>query len=121
MPRFTSIATALVALAGAAFLSSCPDAGPSTGPELYRAWGCVNCHAENGSGVGGLGPTLNGKQSHWSSDTLTQYLRNPTGFAAKDARLKEQGRNFMSPMPPVLVQDEAAVARLVEHVSTLLR
>jgi mono/diheme cytochrome c family protein len=119
MPRVAFLVPSLGLLACGAFLSSCPDSAPVTGPELFNAWGCVQCHAENGTGVQGLGPPLLGKGVHWTRETLTQYLRDPAGFAAKTPRLKEQGRGFMTPMPPVLTKDEIAVGRLIDHVLTL--
>jgi mono/diheme cytochrome c family protein len=79
----------------------------------------VQCHAENGTGVQGLGPPLLDKGGYWTRETLTQYLRDPAGFAARTPRLKEQGRGFMTPMPPVLTKDETAVARLIDHVLAL--
>ena|SRR6187402_2612467 len=119
LPRCAFLVPFVAALACGAFLSSCPDDAPVTGPDLFRAWGCVQCHAEDGTGIQGLGPPLVGKGPHWTRETLTQYLRDPSGFAAKTPRLKEQGRGYMTPMPPVLTKDEVAVALLIDHVLSL--
>jgi mono/diheme cytochrome c family protein len=121
MPRFALVSSSIAVVACAAWFASCSESRPTTGPELFTAWACVQCHAQNGTGVPGLGPPLISKSTHWTRESLTAYLRDPTGFAAKTPRLKEQGRSYMTPMPPVLVQDEAAVARLVDHVLTLAR
>lgn len=116
MPRCVWLSPAILALAAGAWFASCSDATPTTGPELFNAWGCVQCHAESGVGVSGLGPSLLEKQKYWTRDTLLAYLRDPKGYAAKDPRLKEQGRSFMTPMPPVLAQDEVLVGLLIDHV-----
>lgn len=118
--RTSLLAASLTLLLSATLLTGCPDSPPTTGPELFRAWGCIQCHGESGTGIQGLGPSLQGKASFWTRETLTQYIRDPQGFAAKTPRLKEQGRNFMTPMPPVLTKDEAAVGRVIDHVLTLL-
>lgn len=97
-------------------LSGCGEPTPTTGPELFRAWGCVNCHGTNGTGIQGLGPSLWGKYAHWTPETLHQYLRDPVGYASRDPRLREQMRGFMTPMPPVLTQDQEKVRRVIDHV-----
>lgn len=119
--RSLLLSSAIVALACTAWIASCTDTRPTTGSELFKAWACFQCHAEDGRGIQGLGPPIVGKSAHWTRETLTQYLRDPVGYAAKTPRLKEQGRAYMTPMPPVLTQDEAAVARLVDHVLSLAR
>lgn len=117
----TAHVVATLALLPAAWFVSCSDSAATSGPELFKAWACFQCHAQDGRGIQGLGPPLVGKSEHWTRESLTQYLRDPVGFAAKTPRLKEQGRGYMVPMPPVLTQDEAAVARLVDHVLALAR
>ena len=119
LPRCAFLVPVVAVLACGALLSSCPDVAPVTGADLFRAYGCVQCHAEDGSGIQGLGPPLLEKGVHWTRESLLQYLRDPSGFAAKTPRLKEQGRGYMTPMPPVLNRDEIAVALLIDHVLTL--
>jgi cytochrome c2 len=118
--RIALLVSTLALAACAVILPACSPEPPTTGPDLFRAWGCIQCHAVDGSGIQGLGPSLKGKSTHWTRESLTQYLRDPSGYAAKTPRLKEQGRNYMTPMPPVLTKDEAAVARVVDHVLTSL-
>ncbi|MBL8857035.1 MAG: cytochrome c [Planctomycetes bacterium] len=114
-----AVSTAL-ALVGCLLLASCPGSNePVAGKDLFVNWGCANCHAAGGTGIQGLGPSLQGKAVNWTRESLTEYLRDPTGYAAKNPRLKEQGRGYMTPMPPILTKDEAAVARLVDHVLAL--
>lgn len=101
------------------FLSCGGETGPRTGERLWNDLGCINCHGPDGRGMAGFGPTLHGKKSNWTHDTLLAYLRDPVGYASKDPRLKKQAQQFMSPMPPVLTPDQVEVDRLIERVLSM--
>jgi mono/diheme cytochrome c family protein len=110
-----ALALALVLLAVGAQQSCDTDTGPRSAERLWNDLGCVNCHGTDGTGMRGFGPSLRGKKQYWTRVKLENYLRDPTGYANKDPRLKAAKVNYMSPMPPVLTPDPAELTRIVEH------
>jgi mono/diheme cytochrome c family protein len=118
LPRtsLTLLVLSVLCLLALGVLSCGGDSGPRTGERLWNDLGCINCHGPDGRGMPGFGPTLHGKKSNWTHDTLLAYLRDPVGYAAKDPRLKKQAQQFMSPMPPVLTPDPVEVDRIIERV-----
>lgn len=106
-------------LPAAALPLACGDSGPRSAERLWNDFGCINCHGPDGSGMPGFGPTLHGKKPYWSHDKLLAYLRDPVTYAAKDERLRQQSKQFMSPMPPVLAPDQVEVDRVIERVLSM--
>lgn len=105
-----SIASALAAAAGCG--DSSGDA-PLTGPQLFQK-NCSQCHAD-GTGSS-LAPTLHGKKSSWTRETLVTYLKDPPGYAAKDPRLKAQGTKYSLPMPTYKMLPQGELEKLADHV-----
>jgi mono/diheme cytochrome c family protein len=93
--------------------------GPRTAARLWTDFGCITCHAPDGTGVPGFGPTLHGKKQFWTRVELENYLRDPTGYAMRDPRLKKQKIGFMTPMPPLTSPDPAELTRIVDHVLSM--
>jgi hypothetical protein len=110
------LALALALLVVGAQLSCGGDTGPRTADRLWIELGCINCHGPDGSGMPGFGPTLHGKKSFWTRVQLENYLRDPTGYAARDPRLRQQKVGYMSPMPPVTSPDPVELERICDHV-----
>lgn len=103
------------ALVVAAACSSEPPP-PRDGRTLWTEVGCVNCHGLDGGGMKGFAPTLHGKKQHWTRETLVAYIRDPQGYAAKDARLREQGRGYSLPMPKAVLPHAVEYETLADWV-----
>jgi len=119
VPRLSFSLSILFLLALATAQLACDaraDHGPRSAERLWNDLGCVNCHAPDGTGLPGFGPTLHGKKSLWTRDELVAYLRDPTGYAMRDPRLRVEKKKYMAPMPPVTTPDQAEVQRLIDHV-----
>ena len=78
-------------------LAACRKEGPSPGAKLYASLACATCHGETGAG-GSLVLALAGKREHWTREKLVEYLKDPIGYAARDARLSAQARTYTLPM-----------------------
>ncbi len=109
----------IVGLFSAAILAaSCSDKGsskPKTGDEIYASMGCTMCHGAGGEGSA-LGPPLAGAGARWKRLELIAYLKNPTEYAAKDARLAEQKKRFTMPMPPYASLEPEQLEALADFV-----
>jgi mono/diheme cytochrome c family protein len=111
------VAPGLLALLAASGACSKEPAAPASGAQLF-AQQCAMCHGDDARG-GSLGPTLHGKQSHWTRDALVAYLKDPVGVAKQDPRLVEQGRQYSLPMPTYKMLPETALEALADHVLAL--
>jgi len=65
----------------------------SPGGQAYLDSGCARCHGANFSGTQ-LGPPLSGLASNWTESDLTLYLKNPSGYLKKDARIKALSEQY---------------------------
>jgi mono/diheme cytochrome c family protein len=100
-------------LAATAACGGEPEPGTATGPQLFQS-NCSQCHAD-GTGSA-LAPTLHGKKSGWTRETLVTYLQDPVGYAAKDPRLKAQGAKYSLPMPSYKTLARGDLEKLADHV-----
>ncbi len=111
--------TACLVLAGSLLLAlgfACGDAPtyPTSGTELFENQ-CAMCHMRDGTGSK-IAPSLHGKKTLWTRETLIAYLRDPVGYAAKDPRLHEQGKKYSQPMPTYKMLPQSALETLADHV-----
>jgi mono/diheme cytochrome c family protein len=97
-------------------LLGCGGEGPAppAGAKLFQTQGCVACHGAGGEG-GALGPPLRELATHWTRERLVAYLADPAAVVAGDPRLRELGKAYMVPMPPIRApaSDRAALADYV--------
>jgi len=109
-----------LALLTAASIASCGDDAAEmakrTGPELFLIQACNTCHGQNGEGVAGYAPTLHGKKSNWTRETLIAYLKDPEGFRRTDPRLKAQGVGYSLHMPTYKSLGPVPLEKLADHV-----
>jgi mono/diheme cytochrome c family protein len=116
-----SVHTVMVGMAlGLVVLStlSCGDsapAAPRTAAKLWSDEGCALCHGKQAEGTK-LAPTLQGKATHWSRESLLQYLRDPVGYAAQDPRLKEQMKSYSQAMPTYKMLSATELETLADYV-----
>jgi mono/diheme cytochrome c family protein len=111
------------ALAAALALAACSGSDPraedsGTGKELFRVQACATCHGDHGQGSM-LAPALTAAHTQWTRETLVQYLNDPQGYAAKDARLSKQGTSYFQPMPTYKMLKPEERASLAEYVLSL--
>lgn len=81
------------------------------GRQMYRNWGCVTCHGDDGHGSP-KGPGLRGISSNWNKALLIEYLENPGEFRKRDPRLGELSRKYFPismPLPEGLTERERAL------------
>ncbi len=71
----------------------------AAGQALYVKANCAMCHGDDRAGKA-LGPPLLALQQHWTADKMVAYFQDPQGYAANDARLAEQKKQFSMKMPP---------------------
>ncbi|MFN0243985.1 MAG: c-type cytochrome [Planctomycetota bacterium] len=90
----------------------------NSGAALFQKNGCATCHSADGRGTA-LGPKLVGVAVHWKRDTLVEYLKDPQAYAAKDARLAAQGKQYMMPMTKFGMLPREQLAALADHVLAL--
>jgi cytochrome c553 len=96
----------IVVAAVAVLVLSCgggeqPPAGDlTTGPGLYVAKACGNCHGHAAEGSK-AGPALNGLAEHWDEEALIAYLKDPRGIQATVPRLQVLSGQFPINMPPM--------------------
>lgn len=118
-PTFLAPLATLGALASLA-LGACSDdpKAPRTAKELWTLQGCITCHGKDGQGTP-MAPTLHGKGTLWTRETLVEYLKNPTEYIRKDARLKEQKKQYSQTMPVYGMLPPAELEVLADHVLSL--
>lgn len=75
-----------------------PETSSAGGRDIFADANCTMCH---GAGLGGsaLGPALENLSNNWDAARLQQYLLDPVGYAAADARLSGQSEQYSMPMP----------------------
>jgi len=81
------------------------------GAKVYRAESCAGCHGEELRG-GRLAPPLHGLTRHWDEEELVGFLRDPTGFARDNSRIRGLAARFPSKMPPVGTSDPTRLRAL---------
>ncbi len=97
---------------------SCGDSAPAAPRSAAKLWsdeGCALCHGKQAEGTK-LAPTLQGKATHWSRESLLQYLRDPVGYAAQDPRLKEQMKSYSQAMPTYKMLAPVELETLADYV-----
>lgn len=107
------IAGSILLALGSACSSDAPDY-TGTGPELFQNQ-CAMCHMRDGTGSQ-IAPTLHGKKEFWTREKLLTYFLDPPGYAAKDPRLKAQGKKYSQPMPTYKMLPQTALESLADHV-----
>jgi mono/diheme cytochrome c family protein len=76
---------------------------------VYKEVNCTMCHGADRSGST-MAPALTGLNAYWDVGKLSQYLRDPEGYSAKDPRLSEQDQQYAMQMPPFEGSDEELAA-----------
>lgn len=113
---FLIVASSAAVLAGACSSEPPP---PRDGETVWLEAGCVNCHGRDGGGMKGFAPTLHGKKQFWTRETLIAYIKDPQGYAAKEPRLRDQGRGYSLPMPKLPLPHAIEYERLADYVLAL--
>lgn len=106
---------AVVLVAASAACGEARGGASAKGAELYKSQACVTCHAADGAGTV-FGPTLRGVSQHWTREKLVEYLKDPLGYAAKDARLSAQAKKYSLPMQRFDKLPPADLDAIAEHV-----
>jgi cytochrome c553 len=124
MHRSRRVTLALsLALFSAASIASCGDdeaeMAKRTGPELFQLQGCNTCHGANGEGVAGYAPTLHGKKSNWTRESLIAYFKDPETARRTDPRLKAQGSGYSLHMPTYKMLGPIPLEKLADHVLSM--
>lgn len=116
----TPIAVGALGLAAGLTSLACGDDSqtPRTGAELWVLQGCITCHGKDAQGTP-IAPSLHGVQTHWTRESLLEYLRNPPLYIQKDARLKEQKKGYSQNMPVYGMLPPAHLEALADHVLAL--
>lgn len=108
----------VLALAWSVLFTGCGgDSGETStsGAALFAVQGCVTCHGASGDGTA-LGPAIAGAAARWQRAELIEYLKNPKEYAAKDARLAQQGARYTLAMPNYDMLTPAQLSALADFV-----
>lgn len=121
--RMASALFAAALLAVASLVASCggggnPAADALPGAALFREKNCVTCHGPAGEGRA-TGPELRNVGAHFTREQLVEYLKNPTAYAEKDARLAARMHDFDGMMPRFDYLEQTQLEQLADYVLAL--
>jgi mono/diheme cytochrome c family protein len=68
------------------------------GMRAFNKRGCNTCHGNQAEGTK-MGPALKNLSRHYDVQRLIEYLKDPDAMIEEDARLREQGKNYIGMMP----------------------
>lgn len=121
--RMASAVFAAALLAVSSLVASCggggnPAADALPGAALFREKNCVVCHGAGGEGRA-TGPELRNVGKHFTREQLVEYLKNPTAYAEKDARLAARMHDFPGMMPKYDYLEPTQLEQLADYVLAL--
>ena len=96
-------------------LAACQPETPPVGADpaaadLWVKTACSACHGADGKGFAGLGPSIAGKQEHWSRESLVEYLDDPAAYAKRTERLGYFGKEMPAIASSVTPEERASIA-----------
>ncbi len=85
MPKALPTLSLLCLILAACVLPTQP-APDASAAEIYALQLCANCHGDRGEGTS-RGPALRALSTSWTRTDLADFLADPDGWEARDARL----------------------------------
>ncbi len=99
--RFALLAPALLVLTGCSDSEGASEMNTDqlgAAREAYKKGNCTMCHGSEGQGAT-TGPALRGLTANWDQTSLNKFLADPAAALANNARLKQQAKQYLMPMP----------------------